>query len=51
MSYFDPGKVEGCKGATHNGGYDDDTGSYVKVMNDHLNYRYEILEVIGKVRI
>lgn len=41
-------KVEGCKGATHNAGYDDESGSYIKVLHDHMCYRYEILEVIGK---
>jgi len=44
-------KVEGCKGATHNCGFDDESGSYIKVLHDHLGYRYEILEVIGKVKI
>ena len=29
-------------------GYDDDKGSYVKVLHDHIAYRYEIREVIGK---
>ena len=29
-------------------GYDDDNGSYIKVLHDHIAYRYEIREVIGK---
>ncbi len=29
-------------------GFDDDNGSYVKVLHDHIAYRYEIKEVIGK---
>jgi len=33
---------------SHNHGYDDDNGSYIKVLHDHIAYRYEILEVIGK---
>ncbi|UYV77756.1 DYRK4 [Cordylochernes scorpioides] len=41
-------KIEGDHGALHNSGYDDDTGSYIKVLHDHISYRYEILEVIGK---
>ena len=31
-----------------NFGYDDQNGSYIKVLHDHIAYRYEILEVIGK---
>ncbi|XP_044750963.1 dual specificity tyrosine-phosphorylation-regulated kinase 2 isoform X2 [Coccinella septempunctata] len=41
-------KIHGNKSGTHNGGYDDESGSYNKVMHDHISYRYEILEVIGK---
>ena len=29
-------------------GYDEDNGNYIKVLNDHLVYRYQILDVIGK---
>ncbi|ORX81064.1 kinase-like protein [Basidiobolus meristosporus CBS 931.73] len=29
-------------------GFDDDRGDYQIVLNDHLQYRYEILEVLGK---
>ncbi len=29
-------------------GYDDENGSYIKVLHDHIVYRYEIREVIGK---
>ncbi len=45
---LDAKKVEAVPGATQNSGYDDDNGSYIKVMHDHLAYRYEIREVIGK---
>ena len=31
-----------------NSGYDDDRGDYKLVQNDHLAYRYEILEILGK---
>ncbi|XP_022091237.1 dual specificity tyrosine-phosphorylation-regulated kinase 4-like isoform X2 [Acanthaster planci] len=41
-------KIEGVQGAAQNNGYDDENGSYTKVLHDHLTYRYEILEVIGK---
>nr|XP_039274690.1 dual specificity tyrosine-phosphorylation-regulated kinase 2-like isoform X1 [Styela clava] len=41
-------KIHGVQGASQNGGYDDENGSYVKVLHDHLMYRYEVLEVIGK---
>ncbi|XP_033210211.1 DYRK-family kinase pom1-like isoform X2 [Belonocnema kinseyi] len=41
-------KIHGEEGASQNGGYDDDNGSYNKVLHDHISYRYEILEVIGK---
>ena len=29
-------------------GYDDESGSYLKALHDHLAYRYEVLEVLGK---
>ncbi|XP_043517177.1 probable serine/threonine-protein kinase dyrk2 isoform X2 [Frieseomelitta varia] len=41
-------KIRGEEGAAQNGGYDDENGSYNKVFHDHISYRYEILEVIGK---
>ncbi|XP_065163782.1 dual specificity tyrosine-phosphorylation-regulated kinase 4-like isoform X2 [Atheta coriaria] len=42
--------LNACKviGGSCNSGYDDASGSYAKVLNDHIGYRYEILEVIGK---
>ncbi|KAG8185102.1 hypothetical protein JTE90_014577 [Oedothorax gibbosus] len=41
-------KIVGDEGALHNNGYDDDNGSYIKILRDHISYRYEILEIIGK---
>lgn len=41
-------KIHGEEGAPQNGGYDDENGSYHKVMHDHVAFRYEIMEVIGK---
>lgn len=35
-------------GAGHNYNYDDDRGDYKIVLNDHIAYRYEILQVLGK---
>ena len=31
----------------YNYGYDDDQGDYKIVVNDHLGYRYEVLEHLG----
>jgi dual specificity tyrosine-phosphorylation-regulated kinase 2/3/4 len=28
--------------------YDDDSGAYLKVNKDHIAYRYEIIETLGK---
>ncbi|KAL0106737.1 hypothetical protein PUN28_015347 [Cardiocondyla obscurior] len=41
-------KIHGEEVSSQNGGYDDENGSYNKVLHDHISYRYEILEVIGK---
>lgn len=41
-------KIEGIPGASQNNGYDDENGSYLKALHDHLAYRYEVLEVLGK---
>ncbi|XP_017794428.1 PREDICTED: dual specificity tyrosine-phosphorylation-regulated kinase 2-like [Habropoda laboriosa] len=40
-----PGMI-GC--ANNNNGYDNEHGSYIHVMHDHVAYRYEMLKVIGK---
>lgn len=29
-------------------GYDDNNGSYIPVIHDHIAYRYEVLKIIGK---
>lgn len=34
--------------ATNNFGYDDDRGDYNIVMGDHLAYRYEVVDMLGK---
>lgn len=45
---LDACKTNAKPGSALNSGYDDDNGSYNKVVHDHICYRYEILEVIGK---
>ncbi len=34
--------------SANNCGYDDERGDYIVVTHDHLAYRYEIIEVLGK---
>uniref|UniRef100_A0A8C6WN65 dual-specificity kinase n=1 Tax=Neogobius melanostomus TaxID=47308 RepID=A0A8C6WN65_9GOBI len=41
-------KIEGSQGTPQNSGYDDEHGSYIRVLHDHIGYRFEVLEVIGK---
>lgn len=41
-------KIEGSQGTPQNSGYDDEHGSYIRVLHDHIAYRFEVLEVIGK---
>ncbi|XP_015931169.1 dual specificity tyrosine-phosphorylation-regulated kinase 2-like [Parasteatoda tepidariorum] len=38
----------GVIGAPNNSGYDDDQGSYLHTMHDHIGYRYEMIKIIGK---
>ncbi|XP_064198967.1 dual specificity tyrosine-phosphorylation-regulated kinase 4 isoform X1 [Anguilla rostrata] len=45
---LDSKKIEGTQGTPQNCGYDDEHGSYIKVLHDHIGYRFEVLEVIGK---
>ncbi|XP_066580563.1 dual specificity tyrosine-phosphorylation-regulated kinase 4 [Amia ocellicauda] len=45
---LDSKKIEGDQGSQQNCGYDDEHGSYIKVLHDHIAYRFEVLEVIGK---
>eukprot|EP01137_Pigoraptor_chileana_P023119 Opistho-2@88912 len=41
-------KIRGVAGAANNNGYDDSRGDYLIQMNDHLSYRYEVLDLLGK---
>ena len=29
-------------------GYDDEQGSFIRVIKDHISYRYEIVDTVGK---
>ncbi|CDW76667.1 serine threonine protein kinase [Stylonychia lemnae] len=41
-------KIHGSPRLPHNYGYDDDRGDYQVVLRDHLAYRYEVLDFLGK---
>ncbi|NWX14429.1 DYRK4 kinase, partial [Aegotheles bennettii] len=41
-------KIEGLPETQNNNCYDDEHGSYLKVLHDHIAYRYEVLEMIGE---
>ncbi|KAJ9469714.1 Dual specificity tyrosine-phosphorylation-regulated kinase 2 [Diplonema papillatum] len=43
-----PAKVKAPTANGINHGYDDDRGDYKVVTNDHIAFRYEILEMLGK---
>ena len=41
-------KIEGSPLTQNNHGYDDDNEDYKVVMGDHMAYRYEVIEALGK---
>lgn len=41
-------KIKGSTLLPHNYGYDDDRGDYNVILRDHLAYRYEVLDHLGK---
>nr|XP_022345958.1 dual specificity tyrosine-phosphorylation-regulated kinase 4-like isoform X2 [Crassostrea virginica] len=41
-------KIEGVPGGAQNNGYDDENGSYIKMIGDQMAFRFEILEVVGR---
>ncbi|XP_043461040.1 dual specificity tyrosine-phosphorylation-regulated kinase 2-like isoform X1 [Leptopilina heterotoma] len=41
-------KRPGIIGMPNNNDYDNDQGSYIHIIHDHVAYRYEVLKVIGK---
>lgn len=42
------GKIQGRPDKNHNYGYDDDDGDYTVVLGDHLAFRYEVQDFLGK---
>lgn len=41
-------KRQGVVGSPQNSGYDDEAGTYLVSAHDHVQYRYEVLKVLGK---
>jgi dual specificity tyrosine-phosphorylation-regulated kinase 2/3/4 len=41
-------KINGSPLKPYNYGYDDDKGDYKVIMKDHIGYRYEVIEPLGK---
>ncbi len=41
-------KIQGKPGSKYNYGYDDDQGDYRVVPGDHLGYRFEVVDFLGK---
>jgi dual specificity tyrosine-phosphorylation-regulated kinase 2/3/4 len=41
-------KVWGKPGKNHNYGYDDEQGDYTVVLGDHLAFRFEVIDFLGK---
>lgn len=41
-------KRAGIIGGPNNANYDNENGSYIHIIHDHVAYRYEVLKVIGK---
>ncbi|CAH8598191.1 unnamed protein product [Heterobilharzia americana] len=41
-------KIEGIIGSSSNHGYDDEAGGYIKITHDHIAYRFQTLETLGK---
>ncbi|CAI2732731.1 unnamed protein product [Schistosoma spindalis] len=41
-------KIDAIQGSPSNHGYDDETGGYLKITHDHIAYRFQTLETLGK---
>lgn len=41
-------KINGSPLQNYNSGYDDERGDYKVVLKDHIGYRWEVLEFLGK---
>ncbi|CAJ1340202.1 unnamed protein product [Effrenium voratum] len=48
--YFGAGapKIRGTSASTNNHSYDDERGDYMVVLHDHILYRYEVMNPLGK---
>ena len=42
------GGKDGASASSNNFGYDDERGDYNIILGDHLAYRYEVIDVLGK---
>jgi len=43
-----PNKVKGIPHSQYNSGYDDERGDYKLIVGDHMEYRYQILSMLGR---
>lgn len=41
-------KIRGGPGKNYNHGFDDENGDYKVVLKDHIAYRFEVLDFLGK---
>lgn len=41
-------KIAGSPKHPHNYGFDDERGDYKTIMKDHLGYRFEVLDTLGR---
>lgn len=41
-------KIKGSKRNEFNAGYDDERGDYQVVLGDHINFRFEVLDFLGR---
>ena len=41
-------KIKGSPYQNYNSGYDDERGDYKVILKDHIGYRWEVLEFLGK---
>lgn len=41
-------KIKGSKRNEFNFGYDDERGDYQVILGDHINFRFEVLDFLGR---
>lgn len=41
-------KIKGSPHQNYNSGYDDERGDYNVIMKDHIGFRWEVIEFLGK---